>query len=188
MRVLKWLKRWVTSPTLILCTIISFIGAFLIWVVVISIGGYVPRGYHVEYLADAERIELAVAEYMTWQHLICEDSPQHWGCQWGLTTSNTSINVTGENVSAGDKYYIVAICPMLTSSFPKGILNEVPSSCAVANCEHKGANAVYNVTTCLNQCTGSYVWLTTINGEVASICIGAECEAHGEDGYQGVYP
>lgn len=95
------------------------------------------------------------------------------------------VEVNGSQVITGEDYYIVAVCPLLMSSFPKGILKNVPDGYVhPRNCFPDGANAQPNVTDCLNKCNGSYAWLTTINGDVSSICIGDECQAHGEDGDQ----
>jgi Na+-transporting methylmalonyl-CoA/oxaloacetate decarboxylase gamma subunit len=39
---------------------------------------------------------------------------------------------------------------------------------------------------CFN--TSHYVWAVDDQGNVYSTCIGEDCEANGEDGYQGVFP
>lgn len=100
---------------------------------------------------------------------------------------NMSVfTVNGSEVVLGEDYYVVAICPLLTSSKPKGILKQVPATAHSRNCFPDGANAQPNVTNCSGY--GSYLWLTTLNGDIASICIGDECTAHNEDSYQCVYP
>jgi hypothetical protein len=101
-------------------------------------------------------------------------------------TLNASV-ITVDN----KEYYTVAICPLLTSSFlwtTRGILEDIPNTVHYRNCLPEGDNARPNVTDCSINCSGSYVWLTTITGDIASICVGERCKAHGEDGYQDVYP
>jgi len=144
--------------------------------------------------ADRAQIEYAVSKFMqlpsnaTYNHTLGE-----------VPVVNTTIIAVHEmnesnprhdcyEVIPGENYYVIAICPLLQTSMPKGILKDVPETVHHRNCLPEGANAQPNVNACLNRCTGSYVWLTTDQGNIASICIGEECEAHGEDGYQDVYP
>ena len=136
------------------------------------------------YNTDWERIMAAVAEFMirptdlTYNHTTGEVP----------IVNKTVIAVSGLDLYPDEDHYVIAICSLLVNSSPPGILKQVPQSVHPRNCLPDGANAQPNVTDCAINCTGSYVWLTTDMGDVTSICIGAECEAHGEDGYQGVYP
>ena len=145
---------------------------------------YVPSAFPGAYGAEREQIEAAVAEFM-----IRPTDPSYNHRIGEVPIVNASIiEVNGSYVIPGEEYYVIALCPLLTSSSPKGILKGVPITAHPSNCLFKGANAEPNVTTCLNQCAGSYLWLTTSSGAVASICIGESCEAHGEDGFQYNYP
>ena len=110
-------------------------------------------------------------------------------------------DVTGPEIQSGAQYYIIAACPLLIEAFPSGILDEVPASCEAQNCAdspplpnismadiilgNTGRNTAENLSV---SCTGHYRWIMTDGGDIASICIGEECQANDEDGYQGVYP
>jgi len=103
------------------------------------------------------------------------------------------VDVVGPNVIDGERYYTMAVCPLLTSAFPPGILQEVPASCEAKGCADSpnasGRNVIPNTAHNLSvTCTGHYRWLTTLKADIASMCIGDECRANDEDGYQGVYP
>lgn len=171
--------------TLIELLIVMVILAILAGIVIISIGGVIGRGHATAYNADREQIEAAVAEFMTRPS---DAAYNHTIGEVPITAANATA-VNGSEVIPGELYYTVAICPMLTSSFPKGILKEVPSTVHSDNGAASGANAEMNVSVCLNQCTGSYEWLTTQTGDVASICHGADCTLPGgEDGFRDAYP
>ena len=143
--------------------------------------------------ADREQLEAAVAEFMQ-----RPDDPSYNHTYGDVPIVNESAFTVNESVTcpggvpSDEDYYVIAICPLLTSSEPMGILRNVPATAHPKNCFPDGANAQPGVTACMNQCvnqyTGHYLWLTTLNGDVASICLGEECEEHGEDGFQCVYP
>jgi hypothetical protein len=160
---------------------IAIVIAIVVWAVVtISPTQFIATQYN----ADREQIQAAIAEYGI--------TPGHGNYTIPIL-DETQVYIGGEDVKGpevltGDVYYIVAICSLLTSSLPQGIFRHVPRSCETTNCANEGANAEPYITVCVNNCSGHYLWLTTAEGRIASICIGAECEAHGEDGYQGVYP
>lgn len=127
----------------------------------------------VAYNADRERIEYAIASHKN----------------IGIPIINSSlIIVNGSEVFKSKGYHVIAMCPLLGSSYPKGVLYGVPPTTHKKNCIKEGDNIGSQVTDCAADCTGSYLWLTTEDGDIASICIGEGCAAHGEDGYQGVYP
>ena len=159
-------------------------GLAMLLVANLGCGPKIGRSTQPTYNADREQIGAAVAEFMqrptnlSYYHTIGEVP----------IVNNTVIEVNGTNVAPDKKYYVVAICPLLTSSTPKGILKMVPATTHPNNCIMQGANAETSVTACLNRCEGSYVWLTTTDGDIASICIGDECANHNEDGFQDVYP
>ena len=102
--------------------------------------------------------------------------------------NSTVISVNGSNVLESEDYYAIAVCRLLGSTSSGDIMKNLIYVTHSRNCVAEGANAEPYATNCLNQCTGSYVWLTTINGNIASICMGDECTAHGEDGFQDVWP
>lgn len=137
------------------------------------------------YNPHREQIEAAVYEFM---QRPTDPTYNHTTGDVPIVNNKSVIAVNGTMVVQGEEYYVVAVCPLLESSSPPGILKLVPEVVHPRNCLAEGANAKPGVVDCAVDCTGSYIWLTTINGDIASICIGAECEAHGEDGYEGVYP
>ncbi len=148
----------------------------------VVVGPNRPPGFW--YHSDREQIGAAIPEFMTrptdpaYNHTLGEVP----------IVNRSAIAVNGSEVVQGEEYYVVAVCPLLTSSRPRGILKWLPDTAHPRNCLPEGANAQPNVTDCLNKCNGSYVWLTTINGDVASICIGENCANHNMDGFQDVYP
>ena len=151
------------------------------------------RSYATAYNADREQMKAAVEVFMEMSTNVSFNHTQ--GEALIVNKSVIGVNVT--EVIPDKEYYVIAVFPMLTSSQPQGILKVAPPATAhPRNCFRSGANAEPNVTICaverlchyFHNCSGSYVWLTTKDGDIASICIGAECEAHGEDGYQDVYP
>jgi len=175
--------------------------AILAGIVIISIGGVIGRGQATAYNADREQIEAAVAEFMTrptdstYNHVIGE-----------VPKTNAAViagaGLTGEEVLAQD-YYTIAICPLMTTSFPAGILKTMPATVNVSNQLTAGgagfnANAEVGVdATCQaaaavadpNDNGGHYKWLTTDSGDVISVCLGAECaNPNTWDGFQDVYP
>jgi len=154
--------------------------------------GYTP------YEADKEQIEAAVAEFMTrptdpaYNHTIGEVPKQGY-----KTARINSSNISGPEVIPGEWYYPIAICPLTTHAFPKGILKNVPASVHTDNHICGGANnASYGADpSCLDTVSeGHYKWYTTDSGDVISICRGYACtdgpEASGTnaDGFQDVYP
>ena len=91
-------------------------------------------------------------------------------------TINGTVNVSGYDLQ------ILDICALLTSA--GGILSEV--SGGVASIEGS------NNDNCDAGCGGClaashYIWAADEYG-IYSTCVGADCEANGEDGYQGVWP
>ena len=194
MRVLKWLKRWATSSTLLVLVFVLFI---LVWIYVINFTGYHGgRSYATAYNADREQITAAVDYFMA---LPTNVSFNH--TQGEVPVVNKSIVTVYSSSDArwrripDKEYHVIAMFPMITISQPQGILKSVPATAHPRNCFPEGANAQPNVTLptvdyelSRYKCSGSYLWLTTINGDVASICVGEDCTANGEDGFQGVYP
>ena len=154
------------------------------------------------YNDDREKIGDAVSEYMTCAPGFCEWPPPVQDAEDCLIGGE---DVKGSAIFEGEVYYPIAICPLLSSASPKGLLRKVPASCEAKNCAdtpQTSANFNYSRNACdvphnwgnntadklAVTCTGHYLWLTTETGDIASICIGDECLANDEDGYQGVYP
>jgi|GEM_PF-801484 len=157
----------------------GFVIAIVVAAVIIQF--YDPGGCygHTRYNSNREQIEAGIHHYM--------NERANNNAAAGVPIVNMSVfAVNGSMVIPSEDYYVAAICPLLTSSKPAGILKQVPATVHSRNCFPDGANAQPNVTNCSG--CGSYLWLTTLNGDVASICIGDECTAHNEDGYQCVYP
>jgi hypothetical protein len=147
------------------------------------------------YNADRELIEMAVGNHMSGPHDVAVWWPIQDPNEEGLVGGE---DIKGPDIVAGAKYYTVAICPLLIKASPKGILEAVPQSCDSKNCADSppGGNGTWyqgnegeNTAERLSvSCNGHYRWLCTSNCDIASICIGDECRANDEDGYQGVYP
>jgi hypothetical protein len=102
--------------------------------------------------------------------------------------NSTVISVNGSKVIEGKDYYVIAVCRLVGSNSRNGVSENALSLVHARNCLPEGANAEPYATNCLNRCEGSYVWLTTTDGEIASICVGPDCTNHNEDGFQDVYP
>ena len=140
------------------------------------------------YHADREQLEAAVSEFMQRSG----DPPYNY--EYGdvpiVNESVVRVNVSTTNcryeIYPDEDYYVIAVCPLLTRATPRGILREVPRTAHPMNCRPEGANVEVNVTDC--NCTGSYVWLTTKDGDIASICMGEDCREHGEDSFQYTLP
>ena len=192
--------------TLIELLIVMVILAILAGIVIISIGGVIGRGHATAYNADREQIEAAVAEFMTrptdtvHNHTIGE-VPLMTGDFSGLCLDSAAIppEINGSDVIPGELYCPLAICPLLTSSFPKGILKQIPATVHTNNAIATMANTAVDVDpqgTCVGLVfTGSYEWYVTSTGDVASVCRGGECTygiggktPGAEDGFQDVYP
>ena len=93
-----------------------------------------------------------------------------------LPTINGTVNVSGSD------YHILDICALLTSA--GGILSEVPEGVAVID----GPDNDNCDAGCANCSAGShYVWAVDDYG-IYSVCVGEDCDANGEDGFQGVWP
>jgi len=189
--------------TLIELLIVMVILAILAGIVIISIGGVIGRGQATAYNADREQIQSAVAEYMTrptdntYNHTIGEVpliDPSM------ATFIQGQVNVSGDDVLA-ENYYLIALCPLTTSAFPKGILKQVPVTAHSTNLANAGANAEAGAdANCLtlgtNQANcGHYQWYTTDGGDILSVCLGADCTNGPNapntsvlDGFQDVYP
>jgi len=136
------------------------------------------------YNADRQQIQAAVAEFMTRP----SDPSYHHTIGDVPVVNYDAFEVNGSEVIPGKDYYPIAICPLLTGSYPMGILKDAPPSANLMNCLDNGANAETGMASCQASCTGSYIWLTTEDGDIASVCIGDDCNAENRDGFQVAYP
>ena len=116
--------------------LILFLAAIIFLITISSIP--TPReGCGTAYCRDGEYIEAAVTEFMkrptnlSYYHTIGEVP----------IVNNTVVEVNGSGVIPDEDYYVVAVCPLLTVSNPKGILKHVPVMTHSRNCLLEGANA-----------------------------------------------
>ena len=92
------------------------------------------------------------------------------------TNHNGELPLTGATVAIeGTDYDIIDVCALVVKD---KLLRKVPKGTNKRNCSAGGC-------TCQD---GHYLWLCDRNGNVLSTCVGAECKANNEDGYQGVWP
>jgi len=179
--------------TLIELLIVMVILAILAGIVIISIGGVIARGHAAAYDADREQVEMAISDYMTRYAPTAGQPPLQ---EPGEAPWVEGVDLFGDDLLPNESYYTVAICPLLTQSHPKGMLKQVPNTAEAKNCAFHvtGANngglfnssIIYN---CSGECLGHYRWLCTSGGDVASVCIGADCPFNNRSGYMsGIYP
>lgn len=93
-----------------------------------------------------------------------------------LPTINGTVNIDGYDCQ------ILDICALLISA--GGILNEMPEGVASIDGQDND--------NCDSGCAGCsaeshYIWAIDDYG-IYSVCVGDDCEANGEDGFQGVWP
>jgi hypothetical protein len=117
------------------------------------------------YRGDKESLRLAVVTYMAW-------------------TGTSNPPTTGETVTIDEgTFNIIDVCQLIdTGPESPGVLEGVPRSCADTahdNCELGPFNCYSD---------GHYIWLVGKEVDVYSTCVGDDCAANDEDGYQGVYP
>jgi prepilin-type N-terminal cleavage/methylation domain-containing protein len=174
--------------TLIELLIVMVILAILAGIVIISVSGVISRGEASAYDADREQIEMAIADYMTRYAPTAGEPPLQ---EPGEAPLVEGVDIFGPDLISGEKYYTVAMCPLLTASFPKSMLKHVPVTAENKNCviDASGANSGADIYDCSGECGGHYRWLCTDGGDVASVCIGGECPYNNRSGYMsGVYP
>jgi len=93
-----------------------------------------------------------------------------------LPTINGTVNISGAD------YRILDICALLTSA--GGIFSEVPEGLAsVAGPDNDNCDAGCPGCSTSNH----YIWTVDDYG-IYSMCVGDDCEANGEDGFQSVWP
>ena len=174
--------------TLIELLIVMVILAILAGIVILSIGGVIARGHASAYDADREQIEMAIADFMTRDAPTAGEPPLQ---EPGEPPLVEGVNLSGPDLLPGERYYTVAMCPLLTASQPKSMLKHVPATAEAKNCavDPTGANGVAGIYNCSGECQGHYRWLCTHGGDVASVCVGADCPFIDRSGYMsGIYP
>ena len=101
-----------------------------------------------------------------------------------LQTHSTKPPTTGETVTI-DKgtFKIIDICQIVdTVAFESEILEALLLSCTDTthdNCELGPCNC---------NTDAHYIWLVDANIDIYSTCVGDDCAANNQDGYQGVWP
>jgi prepilin-type N-terminal cleavage/methylation domain-containing protein len=179
--------------TLIELLIVMVILAILAGIVIISIGGTIARGHANAYDADREQIEMAVADFMT-RHAPTAGQPPLQ--EPGEAPLVEGVNLSGPDLLPGESYYTIAMCPLLTSAHPKGMLKQVPNTAEAKNCaiHPTGANnqSIIGAYDCSGECQGHYRWLCTADGDVGSVCVDidpGDCPYTNRSGYMsGIYP
>jgi prepilin-type N-terminal cleavage/methylation domain-containing protein len=174
--------------TLIELLVVMVILAILAGIVIISIGGVIARGHASAYDADREQVEMAIADYMTRYAPTAGEPPLQ---EPGEVPWVEWVDIFGPDLMPGENYYTVAMCPLLTQSQPKSMLKQVPNTAEAKNCaiHPTGANNASGIYDCSGECGGHYRWLCTAGGDVASVCVGADCPFTNRSGYMsGIYP
>jgi len=130
-------------------------------------GTFGPSHRHL-YSWDRDDVQLAVTYYMT--------------------NTSGSRPITGATMTMSEGTFdIIDICELIKEvawweAYGWWSPGEVPESCADSvhdNCD-AGSCSCYS--------WAHYIWLLDNQGNVASTCVGTECNANNTDGYQGVYP
>ena len=111
------------------------------------------------------------------------DDIQNAVAQYASVHYGVYPTISGTVTINGSVYNIIDICPLLTSE--GGLLRQVPDGVISINDS--------NNDNCDSGCLGcdasfSYIWAVDDEGNVYSTCVGEECTASGEDGYQDVWP
>ena len=97
--------------------------------------------------------------------------------------NGTLPTINGTMTINGSVCQILDICSLLTSQ--NGTLRAVPDGIWSGN-DSTDDNCDDGCEGCFN--TSHYVWTIDNNGSLYSTCVGEDCDANGEDGYQGVLP
>jgi len=106
---------------------------------------------------------------------------------YGVAVNTTECSIytgTYPDINAG---YVLDFCYLLeyytedSDYFPF----ELPV-CCYGQSGQEGTN--FYTGNCTNPYQGHYIWLIDTNGNVCSVCVGDDCRANNESGYQGVWP
>jgi len=126
-----------------------------------------------EYESARVQIQEAVNHYVT-DHGI--GIPPH-----GVMINTSECLVHYPDRNAG---YVLDLCYLL-DVYGSDIDSEL-YKCFYGQSGQEGTN--FYTGSCTNPYQGHYVWLVDDNGNVCSVCIGDDCWANNESGYQGVWP
>jgi prepilin-type N-terminal cleavage/methylation domain-containing protein len=150
--------------TLIELLIVMLILAILAGVVVMSVGGVFKNAGESAYKTLRDQIQDVVIAYTA----IHETEPP--------PTVGT-VNISGNKS-------ILDMCSIL---LPGGLLRTAPEGCISINgSNNDNCDSALNCSGC--RATFHYIWAIDSKGNVFSTCVGGDCAANGEDGYQDVWP
>ena len=129
-----------------------------------------------EYESARVQIQDAVTEYVVYTNIL----PHHGEI---INTSECDCKVDIPPYPQGGWIYggyVLDFCYLLDY-----IPFELPVCCYGQSGE-EGTN--FYTGNCSNPYKGHYIWLVDKNGNVCSVCVGDDCWANNESGYQGVWP
>jgi hypothetical protein len=140
-----------------------------------------PEG---EYNKAKEYIQNVVTEYMVGQSGML---PPHGEI---INTSECKVDIPpypqGGWINAG---YVLDFCYLLHYCTECETLDYFPFElpiCCYGQSGQEGTN--FYTGNCFNSYQGHYIWLVDKVGYVCSVCVGDDCWANNESGYQGVWP
>ncbi len=85
--------------------------------------------------------------------------------------------------------WVLDLCYLLNYCTECETLEYFPFELPICCYGHSGEEGTNFYTgNCTNPYHGNYIWLVDEIGEVCSVCVGDDCWAHNESGYQGVWP
>jgi len=157
-------KKWYTIRRVYLFICMLVILLMIAGIVVMSIGGSFT--YVREYTYDTAKVELqnAVKDYQNKNN-------------GALPTVNGTVTINSST------YNIANICPLLTQN---GGEKRTFLDCIWSGNRSADDNCDGGCAGC--RATNHYIWAVDGNGSVYSTCVGDACEAHNQNGYQGVWP
>jgi hypothetical protein len=82
--------------------------------------------------------------------------------------------------------YLLDFCFLKDCAYPEDCLPFELPICCYGKSGEEGTN--FYTGNCTNPYQGHYVWLVDEVGNVCSVCVGDDCWANNESGYQGVWP
>ena len=154
--------------------VVMMILSVIAGLIVVGVGNVFAKAGDGAYDETRHQIELAVLDYMA-------------------RTGNRPVTSDIVQID-GLNYGIIDICVLQMSyngSDGPGLLRQIPVSCVDTindNCDN--ASCMGNSSSDTGGCDprAHYIWAATLKGGVKSACIGPDCDAHNEDGYQGIWP
>ena len=158
----KWYKNW--SNILLLAIIVIVICGIVALAGIMSIGGGTGTSPQAAYATVKEQLTSAVEVYQA-------------NNSGALPTLNGTVTINGS------VYQIIDVCSLLTSQ--GGLLRNVPDGIWSSN-GSTDDNCDSGCEGCRN--TSHYIWAVNSNGNLHSTCVGNDCKANGQDGYQGIWP